>query len=178
MPLLNNKRLANKPLDVSQLSRSLEKAFYMLEKLAKVWKPPVMSCNKYTLAIACLLDCVLKYIVSFCVSLEDITTRDAETLETVLVATEKNCQKLVEAFLVVDEIEEIESTFYDQVVPEFRRLTWVKKLIGMALLDIQSQYLSEDSELRNHISKEEVKSLIRALFQNTEIRAKVINSFK
>ena len=144
-----------------------------------------MSFNKYKLAMASLLDYILKFVVSYCVKLEDITTNDSQVLDSILGSVEERCRKIVSNIFKVpcvkldcNSLENSPDNFFRDVLTEFDRLQWVKRVLVTSLLSIQTEYLSAESSLRSNISVEEIKSLIRALFQNTEIRSMVINYIK
>lgn len=162
-----------------ELLKPLEKCMFYIENRCNLWKPPVLSKNSFTLAISFLLNFVLQYVVNYCITFEDITTSDAESLEKVLQLAQDKCTSLVSQISQHCLLKKEErSSFYDSTLPEYQRLCWIKKLLGLGLLEIHSQWNSPNSELKVHISPDELKSLIRALFQNTELRSQILSSIK
>merc|ERR1712226_68316 len=172
--------LKNERIEPSKIIKPIEQSFFLLEKLLITWKPPVLSKNKYKLAISYLLDYILKFVVRYCVTLEDITTNDSQVIDKILSNVEKKCELIVTSLLEQSKNQDSNqrSEFYDNVLTEFNRLLCVKKILSTSLLDLQTEYLSPDSLLRQCISIDEIKNMIRALFQNTEVRSMVLNSIK
>ena len=163
-----------------EVLKPLEKCMFFIEERCNLWKPPVLSKNSFTLALAFLLNFVLQYVVNYCITFEDLTTSDAESLEKVLQLAQDRCSSLVSQ--IFDHSHSVKkeklSSFYDSTIPEYHRLCWIKKILGLGLIEIQSQWNAPKSELKNHISSEELKKFVRALFQNTELRSQILSSIR
>ena len=161
-----------------EVLKPLEKCMFYIETRFNSWKPPVLSKNSCTLAIASLLNFVLHYVVNYCINFEDITTSDVESLEKVLRLAQDKCASLVSQISRHCQSGKEMPSLYDSTVPEYHRLRWIKKLLGLGLIEIHSQWNSPSSELKAYIFPDELKNLIRALFQNTELRSQILSSIQ
>lgn len=59
-------------------------------------------------------------------------------------------------------------------VPKWIKLTQLKMILNASLVQITEQWSEGKGPLTLHYKAEEVKSLIRALFQNTDRRANAL----
>lgn len=61
---------------------------------------------------------------------------------------------------------------------KWRMLKELTKVLGASLRDIEERWADGKGPLANELSPQQVKQLIRALFQNTERRSNLLSKIK
>ena len=164
----------------SKLPESAEKAtrqcLHHLGNLQKIWQP-VLPEEVYLRAIGTLSNSVLEELLVRITTLEDIPADAAIQLA-------DQCQTISNKLplLFVQPVED--STPVPSVaqvvhfVPLWNRFQEMQLLLQASLKNIEDRWASGKGPLGLHFSADEVKHMIRALFQNTDHRAAVLARIK
>ena len=154
----------------SRLPPSADKAvrqcLHQLRSLHKIWMP-VLPLEVYLRAVGALANACLEEIILRITNMEDIPARAALQLA-------DQCQTvsntLPELFSSSDEV-----VRYVHLWPRFQELG---VLLGSRLRDIEDRWASSKGPLAAHFTSDEVKQMIRAIFQNTDQRAGILSRIK
>ncbi|NXF09779.1 ZW10 protein, partial [Smithornis capensis] len=156
--------------------KAIKQVLHQLKRLGQVWQD-VLPVNVYCKAMGTLLNTALAEIVTRIVALEDISAEDADRLYSL-------CRIMVEegpqVFTPLPE-EEKNKTFQEEVPVYVQKWMTFKELmivLQASLQEIVDQWADGKGPLAAEFSAAEVKSLIRALFQNTERRAAALAKIK
>ncbi|RXN27042.1 centromere kinetochore zw10-like protein [Labeo rohita] len=142
---------------------------HQLRRLGKVWQD-VLPVNIYCKAIGTLLNTAISELINKIMMLEDISNVDGERLRTL-------CQTIIEEGpLVFNPLpDENKNKKYQEEVPVYVKKWMTLKEISMVLnanlQEIVDRWAEGKGPLAVEFSCNEMKSLIRALFKNTERRA-------
>ena len=185
----------------SKLPATVEKAgrqvLHQLKNLQKIWQP-VLPQEVYLRAIGTLANSVLEELLSRVTAMEDIPAAAAlqladqcqnvtDTLPLlfapidVLRDFDLQFEILVISFVVIQEEEKSEKEMMAQVIHHIHlwaRFEELRHLLGAGLRDIESRWSMGKGPLAVHFAADEVKQLIRALFQNTDHRAATLSRIK
>ncbi|NXM74576.1 ZW10 protein, partial [Serilophus lunatus] len=157
-------------------NKAIRQVLHQLKRLGQVWQD-VLPVNVYCKAMGTLLNTALAEIVTRIVALEDISAEDADRLYSL-------CRIMVEegpqVFTPLPEEEKNKK--YQEEVPVYvqKWMTFKELMIILQanLQEIVDQWADGKGPLAAEFSAAEVKSLIRALFQNTERRAAALAKIK
>ncbi|XP_027737119.1 centromere/kinetochore protein zw10 homolog [Empidonax traillii] len=157
-------------------NKAIRQVLHQLKRLGQVWQD-VFPVNVYCKAMGTLLNTALTEIVTRIVALEDISAEDADRLYSL-------CRIMVEegpqVFTPLPEEEKNKK--YQEEVPVYveKWMTFKELMIILQanLQEIVDQWADGKGPLAAEFSAAEVKSLIRALFQNTERRAAALAKIK
>ncbi|NXK87157.1 ZW10 protein, partial [Formicarius rufipectus] len=157
-------------------NKAIRQVLHQLKRLGQVWQD-VFPVNVYCKAMGTLLNTALAEIVTRIVALEDISAEDADRLYSL-------CKIMVEegpqVFTPLPEKEKNKK--YQEEVPVYveKWMTFKELMIVLQanLQEIVDQWADGKGPLAAEFSAAEVKSLIRALFQNTERRAAALAKIK
>ncbi|KAM4646515.1 centromere/kinetochore protein zw10 homolog isoform 2-T2 [Amazona ochrocephala] len=157
-------------------NKAIRQVLHQLKRLGKVWQD-VLPVNVYCKAMGTLLNTALTEIVTRIAALEDISAEDADRLYSL-------CRTMVEegpqVFTPLPE--EDKNKKYQEEVPVYvqKWMTFKELMIILQanLQEIVDQWADGKGPLAAEFSAAEVKSLIRALFQNTERRAAALAKIK
>uniref|UniRef100_A0A8C5PQB2 Centromere/kinetochore protein zw10 homolog n=1 Tax=Leptobrachium leishanense TaxID=445787 RepID=A0A8C5PQB2_9ANUR len=156
--------------------KAIRQVIHQLSCLGKVWQD-VLPVAIYCKAMGTLLNTAIMEMISKIAALEDISTEDGERLYTL-------CRTVIEEGpLVFSPLpEESKNKKYQEEVPIYvQRWMKFKELIIIlqaSLMEIVDRWADGKGPLAVEFSTNEVKSLIRALFQNTERRAVALARIK
>ncbi|XP_008944284.1 PREDICTED: centromere/kinetochore protein zw10 homolog, partial [Merops nubicus] len=156
--------------------KAIRQVLHQLKRLGKVWQD-VLPVNVYCKAMGTLLNTALTEIITRIAALEDISAEDADRLYSL-------CRIMVEegpqVFTPLPE--EDQNKKYQEEVPVYvqKWMTFKELMIVLQanLQEIVDQWADGKGPLAAEFSAAEVKSLIRALFQNTERRAAALAKIK
>ncbi|NWR45342.1 ZW10 protein, partial [Regulus satrapa] len=157
-------------------NKAIKQVLHQLRRLGMVWQD-VLPVNVYCKAMGALLNTALAEIVTRIAALEDISAEDADRLYSL-------CRIMVEegpqVFTPLPE--EDKNKKYQEEVPVYvqKWMTFKELMIILQanLQEIVDQWADGKGPLAEEFSAAEVKSLIRALFQNTERRAAALAKIK
>lgn len=136
------------------------------ELLKTVWHK-VLPYSLYNNAMGIFLDCMCSKLVNSVVSIEDISSKAAELLVEVFKIVINRGPKL---FTDPQEINLFVRSWY-----KFNELNYV---LSAGLIDINNRWADGKGPLALQFNSTEMKSLIRALFQNTDRRAAILANIK
>ncbi|NWW72055.1 ZW10 protein, partial [Climacteris rufus] len=157
-------------------NKAIRQVLHQLKRLGKVWQD-VLPVNVYCKAMGTLLNTALTEIVTRIAALEDISAEDADRLYSL-------CKVMVEEGpqVFTPLLEEDQNKKYQEEVPVYvqKWMTFKELMIILQanLQEIVDQWADGKGPLAAEFSAAEVKSLIRALFQNTERRAAALAKIK
>ncbi|NXW90070.1 ZW10 protein, partial [Alopecoenas beccarii] len=160
----------------SAANKAIRQVLHQLKRLGKVWQD-VLPVTVYCKAMGTLLNTALTEIIARIAALEDISAEDADRLYSL-------CRIMVEegpqVFTPLPE--EDKNKKYQEEVPVYVKkwMTFKELMIILQanLQEIVDQWADGKGPLATEFSAAEVKSLIRALFQNTERRAAALAKIK
>ncbi|XP_012276555.1 centromere/kinetochore protein zw10 homolog [Orussus abietinus] len=151
---------------LANTERALRQCIRQLELLRTVWLE-VLPTNIYCRAVGCIMNTMIEDLIMKVVSAEDIP---------VDVATE-----LVTLFnMLLDRGPSIfpDPKTIEHHVRKWRKLTELIKVLEASLKEIQDRWADGKGPLAEAFNAQQVKQLIRALFQNTERRAALLSTIK
>ncbi|NXL51082.1 ZW10 protein, partial [Podilymbus podiceps] len=156
--------------------KAIRQVLHQLKRLGKVWQD-VLPVSVYCKAMGTLLNTALTEVAARIAALEDISAEDADRLYSL-------CRTMVEegpqVFTPLPEDDKNKK--YQEEVPVYvqKWMTFKELMIILQanLQEIVDQWADGKGPLAAEFSAAEVKSLIRALFQNTERRAAALAKIK
>lgn len=157
-------------------SKAVRQVIHQLKRLSTVWQD-VLPVSIYCKAMGTLLNTAITEITAKIMALEDISSEEGEHLHTL-------CQTLIEeAPLVFTPLmEEKKNLKYQEEVALYARKWGMFKELSIVLKanlqEIVDRWADGKGPLAVEFSSSEIKSLIRALFQNTERRAIALTKIK
>ncbi|KAG8569204.1 hypothetical protein GDO81_014295 [Engystomops pustulosus] len=156
--------------------KAIRQVIHQLSRLGKVWQD-VLPVGIYCKAMGTLLNTAITEMINKIAALEDISTEDGERLYTL-------CRTMIEEgpLVFTPLLEEGKNKKYQEEVPIYVQ-KWMKFKELMIILqanlqEIVDRWADGKGPLATEFSTNEVKSLIRALFQNTERRAAALTKIK
>lgn len=157
-------------------SKAVRQVIHQLKQLGTVWQD-VLPVSIYCKAMGNLLNTAIAEIIAKIMMLEDISSEDGEHLHTL-------CQNVIEEgpLVFIPLAEENKNKKYQEEVPLYvKKWSTFKELVIVLranLQEIVDRWADGKGPLALEFSSSEVKSLIRALFQNTERRAVALTKIK
>ncbi|KAI5622450.1 centromere/kinetochore protein zw10-like, partial [Silurus asotus] len=157
-------------------SKAVRQVIHQLKRLGKVWQD-VLPVNIYCKSMGTLLNTAISELITKIMMLEDISTEDGERLHTL-------CQTIIEEGpLVFTPLpEESKNKKYQEEVPVYVKKWMTFKELSVvlqaSLQEIVDRWAEGKGPLAQEFSSNEMKSLIRALFQNTDRRAVALTKIK
>ncbi|XP_047234193.1 centromere/kinetochore protein zw10 homolog [Girardinichthys multiradiatus] len=157
-------------------SKAVRQVIHQLKQLGTVWQD-VLPVSIYCKAMGNLLNTAIMEIIAKIMMLEDISSEDGEHLHTM-------CQTIIEEgpLVFIPLAEENKNKKYQEEVPLYvKKWSTFKELVIVLranLQEIVDRWADGKGPLAVEFSSSEVKSLIRALFQNTERRAAALTKIK
>ncbi|XP_076054000.1 zeste-white 10 kinetochore protein isoform X2 [Oratosquilla oratoria] len=158
---------------VPAAEQHVKQILHQLELLKKVWQN-VLPQKVYTKSMGILVGSVIEEVITRVVGLEDISAEAALSLINVMNILKDNIPPLFQ-------VEDDSDTSPGDVVQNVRY--WLKFceliiLLEASLRDILDRWADGKGPLAHQFTTDEVKQLIRALFQNTDRRAQVLAKIK
>ncbi|XP_022050044.2 centromere/kinetochore protein zw10 homolog [Acanthochromis polyacanthus] len=157
-------------------SKAVRQVIHQLKQLGTVWQD-VLPVSIYCKAMGNLLNTAITEVIAKIMMLEDISSEDGEHLHTL-------CQTIIEEgpLVFIPLAEEHKNRKYQEEVPLYvKKWSTFKELVVVLranLQEIVDRWADSKGPLAVEFSSSEVKSLIRALFQNTERRAVALTKIK
>ncbi|PWA14583.1 centromere/kinetochore protein zw10 homolog isoform X3 [Gambusia affinis] len=157
-------------------SKAVRQVIHQLKQLGTVWQD-VLPVSIYCKAMGNLLNTAITEIITKIMMLEDISSEDGEHLHTL-------CQTIIEEgpLVFIPLAEENKNKKYQEEVPLYvKKWSAFKELVIVLranLQEIVDRWTDGKGPLAVEFSSSEVKSLVRALFQNTERRAVALTKIK
>ncbi|KAJ8267083.1 hypothetical protein GJAV_G00138140 [Gymnothorax javanicus] len=160
----------------SAASKAVRQVIHQLKRLGTVWQD-VLPVNIYCKTMGTLLNTAISEMITKIMMLEDISTEDGDHLHTL-------CQTVIDEgpLVFIPLPEETRNRKYQEEVPIYVRKWMTFKELSVVLQanlqDIVDRWADGKGPLALEFTANEVKSLIRALFQNTERRAIALTKIK
>uniref|UniRef100_A0A8C8ESG9 Centromere/kinetochore protein zw10 homolog n=1 Tax=Oncorhynchus tshawytscha TaxID=74940 RepID=A0A8C8ESG9_ONCTS len=160
----------------SAASKAVRQVIHQLKRLGTVWQD-VLPVNIYCKAIGTLLNTAISELIAKIMMLEDISTEDGEHLHIL-------CQTIIEEgpLVFIPLPEESKNKKYQEEVSVYvtKWITFKELVIVLRanLQEIVDRWAEGKGPLALEFCSSEMKSLIRALFQNTERRAVALSKIK
>ncbi|XP_008426902.1 centromere/kinetochore protein zw10 homolog isoform X2 [Poecilia reticulata] len=157
-------------------SKAVRQVIHQLKQLGTVWQD-VLPVSIYCKTMGNLLNTAITEIIAKVMMLEDISSEDGEHLHTL-------CQTIIEEgpLVFTPLAEENKNKKYQEEVPLYvKKWSAFKELVIVLranLQEIVDRWTDGKGPLAVEFSSLEVKSLVRALFQNTERRAVALTKIK
>ncbi|KAI5943329.1 Centromere/kinetochore protein zw10 [Manis javanica] len=160
----------------SAANKAVRQVLHQLRRLGVVWQD-VLPVNIYCKALGTLLSTAISEIIGRVTALEDISTKDGDRLYSL-------CKTVMDEgpLVFVPLAEESRNRKYQEevavYVPKWMPFQELLLLLRAGLREIGDRWADGKGPLAAAFSSNEVKALIRALFQNTERRAAVLAKIK
>ncbi|XP_060792114.1 centromere/kinetochore protein zw10 homolog [Neoarius graeffei] len=157
-------------------SKAVRQVIHQLKRLGKVWQD-VLPVNIYCKSMGTLLNTAISELITKIMMLEDISTEDGERLHTL-------CQTIIEEgpLVFTPFSEESKNKKYQEEVPVYVKKWMTFKELSIvlqaSLQEIVDRWAEGKGPLAQEFCSNEMKSLIRALFQNTNRRAVALTKIK
>ncbi|XP_028666136.1 centromere/kinetochore protein zw10 homolog [Erpetoichthys calabaricus] len=155
-------------------SKAVKQVLHHLKRLGKVWQD-VLPVNIYCKAMGTLLNTAISEIIHKITTLEDISSEDGDILYSL-------CKTIVEEGPQVFTPLPDKNKKYQEEVPVYVQKWMAFKelmiVLQASLQEIVDRWADGKGPLAAEFSSSEVKSLIRALFQNTDRRAAALAKIK
>ncbi|XP_061432937.1 centromere/kinetochore protein zw10 homolog [Lethenteron reissneri] len=173
--------------------RSVKQVLHQLSRLGVVWQG-VLPVNVYCKALGTLLNTALTEITAAVAALEDISALDADRLHALCSEVATSAPAAFRPWSEEEEEEGGEEGGEEERAREeeerglrlrlplhvaaWGRFAELRGLLQGTLSDIVDRWADGKGPLAQEFSPSEVKSLVRALFQNTDRRAAALNKIK
>lgn len=152
--------------DSQGLDAALRRCLFHMEQLKRVWLD-VLPITSYLEAVGSLLNSVLEHVIKSVVGMEDIASTLSEELAQVF---EKVVDQAVNIFDIPSSSSDARVLVSDHV-PKWRKFCELKDLLRFNLREVMDRWADGRGPLAACFLPDELKRLIRALFQNTDRRA-------
>ncbi|RMX44226.1 hypothetical protein pdam_00005277 [Pocillopora damicornis] len=174
-----NKGFANVHEDEKglQVEKSMKQILHLLTNLGKVWNG-ILPVDIYCQALGALFDDVLQNIASEVTQLEDISAEEAHQLHSLLSILVERGSEIFQNVQEANSESAENSWDLCTVVPHWIRYKELIAILEASLQDIVDRWADGKGPLAHECSAQEVRGLIRALFQNTDRRAAVLAKIK
>lgn len=148
------------------LDNALHRCLFHLQNLKKVWCN-VLPVSVYLKAIGMLLNSVLEHVIGIIVGMEDISSTLSEDMAMVL---DKVASQVVDVFDVPESFIDARAAVSNNV-RMWKKFCELKSLLKFGLREVVDRWADGKGPLAACFNPDELKRLIRALFQNTDRRA-------
>lgn len=148
------------------LDAALRRCLFHIEQLKRVWLD-VLPVTSYLETVGSLLNSVLEHVVKSVVGMEDIASTLSEELAQVF-------EKVVDQAVNIFDIPACSSDariLASDYVAKWRKFCELKNLLRFNLREVMDRWADGRGPLAACFMPDELKRLIRALFQNTDRRA-------
>lgn len=142
--------------------KPIRQCLRQMDLLKNVWQT-ILPSELYNDTMGRLIDSISLDMIKKVTNLEDISTTLSNSLVELIKTVDEKCQALFEADVSIL-----------SVSPSWEKLMNLQFILDASLVDIQGAWKSE--RLSKCFKADEVKRLIRALFQNTERRANCLQT--
>lgn len=133
-----------------------------MELLKNVWQS-ILPSELYNNTMGGLVDAISLDMIKKITAMEDISTVLCTGLVELIKTTDEKCQALFEADINVRDVSS-----------SWEKLINLQFILDASLVDIQAAW--KEGRLPKNFKPDEVKRLVRALFQNTERRANCLQT--
>lgn len=153
--------------------KCLKQVLHQLQHLRKLWQD-VLPLSIYRRAIGTILNTIVEELAQKVVNLEDIAADAAVQICMLFTFLQDKAPDL----FVLDGKCETSKGDAVRYVRKWNRFKELIVLLNASLREIEDRWASGKGPLANEFTPDEIKRLIRALFQNTDRRAAVLSRIK
>ncbi|XP_028399895.1 centromere/kinetochore protein zw10 homolog [Dendronephthya gigantea] len=154
-------------LKVTLMEKSIRQVCYQVLKLSRVWKD-ILPENIYKSALGTLLNISLNRFLEDILKLEDISSDDSHSLHNLMGIFVDKCPEAIQ----------IPAEEMPETVKVWRKFLELRCIIDSSLQNIENRWSEGKGPLAQEFSCNEIRGLIRALFQNTDRRASVLGKIR
>jgi len=172
---------------INNIERTFNQIVLHFKRLAKQWRT-VLPENIFNQSMGVLINTVLENILNAVFRMEDISAEEGGQLHTALGILIEKIPAIVPNGDVDDDTTGSASTKRDdgtvgeksicEHVRSWAKFQQLRVMLDSSLLEIANMWESGDGHLSHSMTEGEVRGLIRALFQNTDQRSKVLTRIK
>ncbi|KAK3747313.1 hypothetical protein QZH41_016941 [Actinostola sp. cb2023] len=159
-----------------KIDRSVKQVLHQLLHLRKIWLG-VLPENLFDQSLGALLDAVLEDITDQVLHLEDISSEEANCLHSILSILANRGPEILQD-TENNQSETDRSTELSTYVPHWSKYTQTIGALEASLQDLADGWGEGKGTLTTDFTANEIRGLIRALFQNTDRRAAVLAKIK
>jgi len=160
-----------------QVEKTMKQILHLLNYLGKVWNG-ILPIDIYCQSLGALFDDVLQRIVWEVLQLEDIATEEAHQLYSLLSILVERGSEIFHNTQETDSASGEKNWDMCTVVPHWTRYKELIGILDASLQDIVDRWADGKGPLAHEFTPQEVRGLVRALFQNTDRRAAVLGKIK
>ena len=154
-------------LNATLMEKSIRQVCFQLRKLCRVWKD-ILPENIHKSALSTLLNISLNKFLADILKLEDISSDDSHSLHNLMgIFVEKSPEAI-----------QISAEEMPQTVNLWAKFLELRCIIDSSLQTIEDRWKEGKGPLAQEFSCNEIRGLIRALFQNTDRRASVLSKIR
>ena len=150
--------------------QAMQAAVYQISKLSKIYYD-VLPAHMHRKVVGKLLDACMSEVIRMVLTMEDISAADATELHALLNMVVNKAAQV----LLIRQEEEDEGEVVQKCCKNWNRLNSLSVVLNASLVDITFMWSSGKASLAADFSVGEVRSLIKAIFRNTERRAAALN---
>ncbi|XP_071080296.1 centromere/kinetochore protein zw10 homolog [Haliotis cracherodii] len=154
--------------------RSIKQCLHQLTHLQNVWQE-VLPVNMYRKAIGMLVNTMVSELTDYICVLEDISSDDARHLHSLLSVVLEKAGPLFNT--PTDKADNMDVEL-QRNVSKWRKFKELHLVLNASLQKISDRWAEKKGPLALDFSANEIKQLIRALFQNTDRRAAVLSKIR
>ncbi|PNF35888.1 hypothetical protein B7P43_G08563 [Cryptotermes secundus] len=158
--------LGEDPKITPSIEKAVRQCLRQMELLQTVWEN-VLPANVYCKAVGCLLNALVEELIIRVTTVEDVPATTAVHLVTVFSVVINRAPHLFQ-----------EHGEVHRFVKRWQKFRELVLILGASLRDIDDRWADSKGPLAQEFTPEEVKQLIRALFQNTKRRSAVLARIK
>jgi len=149
------------------MKRSFNQIIHHLTRLSKVWHK-VLPLSIFQASISQLHNTVLEQVISTTLKMEDISAEEAGQLHTLF-------------NILIERTAEITHSCHPKIdlvahIHHWKKILLLTQILNAGLQEIVAMW--DDKLNQEHLDATDVRSLIRALFQNTERRSQALSKIK
>ncbi|XP_065072092.1 centromere/kinetochore protein zw10 homolog [Rhopilema esculentum] len=161
--------------DAFATQKAFDQIISQLVRLSRVWKD-VLPKHVYDVSLELLFHTVLDTIISQIIQLEDISSEQAIQFHRLLKIL---IDRSVEVFTLKakDEVTSSDMGFIVKI-PSWQKFNELREMMDSSLQGIVDRWTDGKGPLAQCFDATDVRSLIKALFQNTDIRAQALSKIK
>lgn len=164
--------------------KSLQKCILHLNNLASMWRD-VLQHDCFKKIMGQLVNFVIKDLVKSCLKLEDISTDDADYLDSAFSILKNATNNLFLNNSMIDESSldltlnnNLANLNAEKYVESWQKFKYLMVILKASLQDIVDLWADEKGPLAMHFEANEVRSLMKALFMNTDRRQTALSKIK
>lgn len=150
--------------------QSMQAAVFQISKLSKIYYE-VLPAHMHREAVGRVLDVFMSEVIRMVLSMEDITAADASELHALLNMVVSKASQV----LLLTQEEDDQTDSVSKSCKSWKKLRSLSVVLNASMLEIVDLWGSSKGQLAREFSVGEVRSLVKAIFRNTDRRAAALN---